>query len=156
MAIEQLIRLPLSANWLDRVRDVALEGLRTAPSELRSAGVLAAVELAENALKFGGPLPGGTEAALRLQYGTHELRIFSENGASPERYRRVSEQIRKIDACEDRQVLYLERLNYLLQATANDGVGLGLIRLVHEGGFGLSCSYEEPVLTVSAVRPIPG
>ncbi len=156
MAIEQLIRLPLSANWLDRVRDVALEGLRTAPSELRSAGVLAAVELAENALKFGGPLPGGTEAALRVRYGESELRIFSENGASPERYRRVSEQIRKIDASEDRQLLYLERLNYLLQATANDGVGLGLIRLVHEGGFTLSCTYEEPVLTISAVRAILG
>lgn len=156
MAIEQLIRLPLSANWLDRVRDVALEGLRTAPSDLRSAGVLAAVELAENALKFGGPLPGGTEATLRVQYGTTELRIVSQNGASPERYRRVNEQIRKIEASQDRQILYLERLNYLLQATANDGVGLGLIRLVHEGGFALSSTYEEPTLTISAVRPIPG
>ncbi len=32
--------------------------------------------------------------------------------------------------------------------------GLGLIRLVHEGGFALSCTYEEPILTISAVRPI--
>jgi hypothetical protein len=154
MALEQLIRLPLSANWLDRVRDAALEGLRAAPSDVCSAGVLAAVELAENALKFGGPLPGGTEATLRVAYGSTELRIVSENGASPERFRRVSEQLSKISGCQDRQLLYMERLNYLLQATANDGVGLGLIRLAHEGGFELDCRYEEPVLTITAVRAL--
>jgi len=152
MALEQLIRLPLSANWLDRVRDAALEALRTAPSELRSAGILAAIELAENALKFGGPVPGGTDAHLRVVYGATELRVVSENGASPERFRRVSELIAKIAACADRQLLYMERLNYLLQATANDGVGLGLIRLAHEGRFELECSYDEPVLRVSATR----
>lgn len=155
MAFEQLIQLPLTANWLDRVRDAALETLRTAPADLRTAGILAAVELAENALKFGGPVPGTAEANLRLCYGSTDLRVVSENGASPERFRRVSELVDKIAACTDRQLLYVERLNSLLQSTANDGVGLGLIRLAHEGGFELSCSYQEPLLTVRAVRPIP-
>jgi hypothetical protein len=151
---EHQIRLPLSAQWLERVRTTVSDALRTESRELRAAALLAASELAENVLKFGRPTAGAADGAVRVQLGSDELRVSSESGSSPERFRSVSTLLERIANCRDTELLYVECVNRLLGSPGSESSGLGLIRVAHEGAFVLRCSYDEPNLTITAVRKL--
>jgi hypothetical protein len=151
---DQLVRLPLSAPWLERVKSSVNELLRTESRELQNAGLLAASELAENILKFGRPTSDAPEGSVSISVRGDELRIGSENGASPERSREVAQLLDRIASCANRELLYVERLNAMLRGRGGDAHGFGLIRIAHEGSFALSCRYEEPKLTIVATRKL--
>jgi hypothetical protein len=151
---EHQIRLPLSAQWLERVRTTVSDVLHTQSRELRTAALLAASELAENVLKFGRPTDDAADGAVRVQLAADELRVSSESGSSPERFRSVAMLIERIASCQDTELLYVERLNQLLGSPGSESSGLGLIRVAHEGAFVLGCSYDEPNLTITAVRKL--
>ena len=151
---EQQIPLPMSSQWLERVRSTVSDALREQPRELRAAALLAASELAENVLKFGRPTPEAADGSVRVALVGDELRVISECGASPERFRSVEALIERITTCVDTELLYVERLNQLLRSPGAESIGLGLIRVAHEGAFALRCSYDEPKLTIVAVRKL--
>ena len=92
--------------------------------------------------------------AVRVQLAADELRVSSESGSSPERFRNVASLIERIARCQDTELLYVERLNQLLGSPGSESSGLGLIRVAHEGAFVLGCSYDEPKLTITAVRKL--
>jgi hypothetical protein len=155
MPVQELVRLPLSAHWLERVRNTVSEALGAQPREVRAAGLLAASELAENVLKFGRPTPDAADGCVRVSLVDGELRVISESGALPERYRSVAARIERIASCAGPELLYVECMNQLLRSPGAESVGLGLVRVAHEGAFTLSCSYDEPKLTIVAARRLP-
>jgi hypothetical protein len=150
---EQLVRLPPSAQWLEQVTTAVSNALAPQPPEVRAAALLAASELAENVLKFGRPTSEAGEGSISLSLAGSELRLVTENGASPERFRSVSGLLERITTCASTELLYVERLNLLL-ASKVESTGLGLLRVAHEGNFVLRCTYDEPKLTITAVRKL--
>lgn len=154
MPREQQIEIPPMAPFFEQVQALALRVLAEQSVELRTAGVLAAAELAENVLKFGGPLPSGAAGSVRVRLEADTLCVESECGASPDGFRSVARVIERVTACEDTSVLYVERLNALLTTDSAGSAGLGLLRLAHEGKFALACRYDEPLLTIAARRAL--
>lgn len=151
---DQVVRLPLTAPWLERVRSSVSELLRNEPRELRQAALLVATQLAENVLKFGRPAADSPEGSVSIGLSGDELSIASENGASPDRFRAVTEAIERVVNCQNRELLYVERLSSMLRGSDGGSLGFGLLRIVHEGAFALRCRYDEPKLTIVATRSL--
>src|SRR5215813_9391006 len=152
--IQAHLQLSFAPMW-PNVREIrqrvglALEGC---PAQLRSAAIMTASELVENAIKYGESVAAAKTVTFVLEATSEMLLIRVVNGSTnvhgvAELERRVQE----LRSADDKQALYLARLEQLL-ANAEESGKLGIYRIGFEGGFDLQLEYLNDVVTVTATR----
>ena len=150
---EQCLKLPLSWGFIDRVRATVWEALRFQATDVREAAVMVAAELAENVIKYGEPLEGDHCGYVSLSPSDGRITLRTVNGvSSAARAGKLMERIATIQASEDVGALYAARMHQMLLNPAEADSQLGLLRIAYEGNFRLSCTYEAPVLVITAER----
>ena len=149
------IEVPIVWEYVRQVRqqvDVALAHL---DEESRSAAVMVASELLENAIKYGTAVPALGRTRVTLQYSAQQIEIRVENGLvdadSYERLRAIVESMRDDAACEK---LYMARIQQLIDNPFQKNQ-LGLYRIGYEGKFALSCNLDKQILCMTARRNLP-
>ena len=148
------LSIPIVWQYVRDVRARVRAVLASHPPELRDAAVMVASELVENAIKYGESVPKAPEAVIRVGVSDTEIRVEVSNGVrSTDIVRELRTHIEQITNASNRGDLYVARVEELLNS-ANTRGRLGLYRIGHEGGFELSCSYVDQVLTVTATRGI--
>ncbi|MBN1611296.1 MAG: hypothetical protein JW940_31980 [Polyangiaceae bacterium] len=126
------------------------------PSEFRSAAMMAASELLENAVKYGDGVPQAPQILFTLGLSDGVLQLRTVNGShDAQNVERLQARLDRLAASKDPAELYLDAIRAMLTpATGQAGNGLGLYRIVAEGGFALSCQYVDHVVGVLATRRI--
>ena len=152
--MEAHLELSFQPMWpnVRKIRQQVGATLEACPQGLRSAAVMTASELVENAIKYGESVPAARTVTFVLEATAESLCIRVVNGSTntvgvAELDRRVQE-LRRAD---DRQALYLARLEQLL-ANADESGKLGIYRIGFEGGFDLQLDYMDDVVTMTATR----
>jgi len=121
--------------------------------EVREAAALAVSELAENVVKYGAGGERHASATLAIGVERDTIRIRVKNAARTRNdATSVMSTISKIAASPSVSELYRARLRELFQNPALPRAQLGLLRIAFEGGFRLSCKYEDPFLEIVAER----
>ena len=151
----QLTFEPMWPNVREIRQRVGL-ALEECPAQLRSAAIMTASELVENAIKYGESVPAAKTVTFVLEATSDLLFIRVVNGSTnavgvAELERRVQE----LRGATDKQALYLARLEQLL-ADAGESGKLGIYRIGFEGGFDLQLEYTNEVVTVTATRKSNG
>jgi hypothetical protein len=148
------LRLTFPPMWpnVRKIRHEVGTALEACPAALRSAAMMTSSELVENAIKYGEKVPGAEAATFLLEATPGLLSIRVVNGSTnalgvAELARRVEE----LSRAEDKQALYLSRLEELL-VHADESGKLGIYRIGFEGGFELECDYTNNLVTVTATR----
>lgn len=147
------VTVPLAWHWIERVRELVAQALADESDELREASVMVASELAENLVKYGRGVGGVESGQVRIEVTPTAVTIVSKNGAPPDRAAQVQAVIDRMSGGDVSQ-LYLERLTEMASRPGESESELGLLRIGFEGGFGVTCSYDEPDLTIRATRSI--
>jgi len=152
--MEALLQLTFEPMWpnVREIRRRVGDALEHCPAALRSAAIMTASELVENAIKYGESVPAARTVTFVLEATAESLCIRVVNGSTntvgvAELDRRVQE-LRQAD---DKQALYLTRLEQLL-ADADESGKLGIYRIGFEGGFDLDLDYMNDVVSVTATR----
>ena len=148
------LELIFEPMWLNvrKIRQQVGATLEACGRELRSAAMMTASELLENAIKYGESVPAAPTVSFSLEASDGQLTIRVVNGSTnlsgvAELERRVTE----LAAATNKQALYMARLEQLL-AHADDSGKLGIYRIGFEGGFDLALDYTDDVVTVIATR----
>jgi hypothetical protein len=156
VVVELTLNLP-GGMW-QRIRDVrnrVAEASAHLPVEMRDAAVMVTGELLENAVKYGACVPDSSDIVVRYSIDEGRVSIVVQNGvASRAAFDEVAARIAQIAASEDREALYIARLQEMLRSHSAGG-GLGLYRIGFEGRFDLTCECIGQVLTVKATRELP-
>jgi hypothetical protein len=152
--MEAHLQLTFAPMWpnVREIRQRVGAALKDCPAQLRSAAVMTASELVENAIKYGESVPAASTVTFVMDASPAVLSMRVVNGSTnsagvAELQRRVQE----LRASEDKQALYLARLEQLL-ADADESGKLGIYRIGFEGGFDLQLEYTNDVVTVTATR----
>jgi hypothetical protein len=134
------------------VRTEIGERLVSCSTALRSAAMMTASELLENAIKYGESVPQAEWISFSLQASEDRIRIQVVNGSTNRAGVDVLlARVEELASVSDKSALYLNRLQELISNPEESG-RLGLYRIAFEGGFDLSCEYAEGVVKVTAVR----
>jgi anti-sigma regulatory factor (Ser/Thr protein kinase) len=149
------IEVPIVWEYVRKVRQQVDAALAHLDEDSRSAAVMVASELLENAIKYGTAVPALGRTRVTLSYSPQQIEIRVENGlvdaASYERVHAMVESMRDDAVCEK---LYLARIQQLIDNPFQKNQ-LGLYRIGYEGKFSLSCSLENQVLCMTARRNLP-
>lgn len=146
--------IPIVWHFVREIRKHLGESLADQPAELREASVMVASELVENAIKYGDSVPGARIATIELFVDSEQVRIVVTNGiSSADRALEVAAMLDRIADAPDPTVLYVERLQVLLENPNIKGK-LGFLRIGLEAGFELASSYSDGILTITAIRGI--
>jgi hypothetical protein len=147
--------IPIAWHHIREARTLVHEALAQHDRALRDAAGMTLSELLENALKYGEAVPGMPGASYTLQVEEGFIEVQVSNGlTSEESLAELKRRIDAIGAAADKQALYIERLEEIMNNPAVGGQ-LGLFRIGCEGGFDLSYRFEPPLLTVTARRALP-
>lgn len=147
--------IPIAWHHIREARTLVHDALTHRDRALREAAGMSLSELLENALKYGEPVPGMPGASYTIVVEDDYVEVQVSNGlTSEESLAELKRRIDAISAAPDKQALYIERLEEIMN---NPSVGgqLGLFRIGCEGGFDLSYRFDPPVLTVTARRALP-
>jgi hypothetical protein len=138
------------------VRDKVGVLLKGYPAGLRSAVMMTASELLENAVKYGYSIDRAPRILFSLSLGNGLIQIRTVNGSNQSHnVERLQSRLQLLATTEDPTALYLNSIQQMLaHPKENGGDGLGLYRVVAEGGFALSCQYAHGVVDVLATRSI--
>jgi hypothetical protein len=125
-------------------------------SELRSAAMMTASELLENAVKYGDGVPQAPQIVFTLSLTEALIQLRTVNGSDDgQNVERLKARLERLAASEDPAALYLDAIRGMLTPPTRDaGDGLGLYRIAAEGGFALSCQYVDRIVDVLATRRI--
>jgi hypothetical protein len=152
--MEARLELTFEPMWptVRKIRQQVGAALEACRQELRSAAMMTASELVENAIKYGESVPAASNVTLSLEVTAGQLSIRVVNGSTnlagvAELERRVGD----LAAATNKQALYLARLEQLL-AHSDDSGKLGIYRIGFEGGFDLALDYRNDVVTMTATR----
>jgi hypothetical protein len=148
------LELTFQPMWpnVRRVRQEVGAALEVGPADLRSAAVMTASELVENAIKYGETVPAAKTVTFSLHAGAGLLQIRVANGSTNAAgVAELGRRVRELREAADKQALYLSRLEHLLAHQEESGK-LGIYRIGFEGGFDLELAYAEDVVTVTATR----
>jgi hypothetical protein len=150
---ERTCRVARDRGGVDHARRFAELAVSYCDSEAKEATSMVVTELAENIVKYSEKAGGFFAGTIAIAVSDGAIRIRATNQvASVDDARHVQEALAQIAAAESLMELYRSRLAELF---ANPGLSrsqLGLLRVACEGGFHLSCSYDESFLTVVAER----
>jgi hypothetical protein len=153
---QPLLDMPVRTMWSEvaAVRERVAALLADVSESTRTAAVMTASELVENAVKYGEPVPGNESASVVLAIDGDVLRIVVRNGvAAAETVEDLIHHVERVTASQDRAALYLDRLRELMMS-GGGASKLGIYRIACEGGFDLACTFSERVVTVTASRRI--
>ncbi|HLK91826.1 MAG TPA: hypothetical protein VKZ18_18185 [Polyangia bacterium] len=152
--MEAHLELTFQPMWpnVRKIRQQVGAALEACKPELRSAAMMTASELVENAIKYGENVAAAPTVSFSLEASGGQLVIRVVNGSTNvagvgELARRVNE----LASATNKQTLYQARLEQLL-AHQDDSGKLGIYRIGFEGGFELSLDYRNDVVTVTATR----
>jgi hypothetical protein len=153
--VEFTLNIPAAWQHIREVRARIASAMAGYPADLREAVVMTAAELTENAIKYGEDVQELPHAWVRLTILPKEIVVIVANGVSDdESVDALRRNIETIQAAQDKQALYLKRLQELTDAPTAHG-RLGLIRIAFEGQFELAYTYTKPIIVVTARRAIP-
>lgn len=148
------LSIPLAWQYVRQVRSALAEALGGHDERLRRAAIMTGSELVENAIKYGESVESLTHVLFSFDLGPREITLHIANGTTNlDGVRELGHQLDLITAAPDKERLYMGRLRELIADPSQTG-GLGLFRIGFEGRFGLSWSYREQVVTVTATRGI--
>ena len=150
---DQLWTLPFQWQSVEVVHASLHACLQAEHQELRDAINMAASELAENLVKYGSAAMGRAAGTLSLHREPGAVSLCTENGASRDDADLVTSTITTAQGA-GAEAAYLRRLEELACVSRTPYSRLGLLRILFEGGFDLSCRYEEPLLTIIAHRSL--
>lgn len=123
--------------------------------EITDASKMTASELIENAVKYGCSIEDGTGIQFELVLDENCIRIIVRNKVlSQDDFENVKSHIDNVNASNNPQELYLQRLMMLMENTRLSKSQLGLYRIAYEGEFKLEYDYDDSILTVMATRKI--
>jgi hypothetical protein len=124
----------------------------------RDAMVLAAAELAENVVKYGVKHDDPRAGAISVTLLGNVARLCATNAvASADDAKSVIDIVARLAAASSGGAeLYRARMQELFINPGAQRARLGLIRLVFEGGFRLSASFDPPLLQIVAERRCRG
>ncbi len=154
MTMDTRLQLTFDPMWpnVRRIRQSVGAALEARGSSLRNAAMMTASELVENAIKYGECVPGAETVMFSLEATPTVCRIRVVNGSTNATgVAELSRRVKELARAEDRQALYLARLEQLLAHTEESGK-LGVYRIGFEGGFDLECDYTNNVVTMTATR----
>lgn len=149
------INIPIAWEYVRAVRQQVAAALTDYPEELRSAAVMVASELVENAIKYGASIPALPWARFRFEATSDHVQIQVSNGLIDTKSLQLLEcivkQLQDEAACEQ---LYMTRLQELVNDPLQPN-RLGLYRIGYEGKFTLEYTYADQILTMTARRRVP-
>ena len=155
MSNKFFIHIPMAWEYVRSVRQQVHDALADYSEDLRSASVMVASELVENAIKYGVAVPELPWTRFAFEVSAEEILMEISNGLTDAgvfaHFRRRIEELRQPGAGER---LYLTRLQQLVDNPLPPN-RLGLYRISFEGNFSLDLIYEDQVLTIKAHRKLP-
>ncbi len=146
-----LLLMSISPQWdeIERVRTSAHDRLLSPYGvDVADAVSMAAAELAENGVKYG---TGDVIIALRELPGAVEVSVTNDTGGSAS----LDAKIAWIRACASPEEAYRQALEGVVLGGVVQTGGLGLVRIVYEGGCELSVEHQDDRVTVRARRAVP-
>jgi hypothetical protein len=152
--MEAHLELTVEPMWpnVRKIRQEVGTALDRCGQELRSAAMMTASELVENAIKYGENVPAAPTVNFSLQASAGQLTIRVVNGSTNlAGVAELDRRVKELATATNRQALYLARLEQLL-AHADDSGKLGIYRIGFEGGFDLALDYQNDVVAVTATR----
>lgn len=155
-AMEHRLNRTIEPAWstIRTIREEVGQLLEKLPSEPRSATMMTASELLENAVKYGERVPGAPRIVFSLSALEDRIRIQVVNGSTElDCVQELKERIEEVTRAEDKTALYVRRLQELI-ANPNQNCKLGIYRIGVEGGFDLAYDYVDSMVTVVASRRI--
>lgn len=115
---------------------------------------MAAGELAENVVKFGEDVGGvAGQVVISRTDDSVEIRTANRLGDAT-RAQKLAERLGRIGDAESAKTQFVERIAEIIQEPEHTTTALGLLRIVYEGLFELSCTYADATMTVVAARSI--
>ncbi len=119
------------------------------------AATICAVELVENAVKYGESVPNMQYIQFSLNYQHNTIEVRVSNGVvNPEDLKTVTDTIDAINAGSDPDQLYLKRLTALMESQGLSRSQLGIYRIASETGFVLQYEVVDNSITVIATRKV--
>jgi hypothetical protein len=154
MNMEAHLELTFQPMWpnVRKIRQEVGAALEAFSRELRSAAIMTASELVENAIKYGENVPAAPNVTFSLQIHAGQISIRVVNGsANAAGVGELARRVKELTSATNKQTLYMARLEQLL-AHSDDSGKLGIYRIGFEGGFDLALDYSNDVVTVTATR----
>jgi hypothetical protein len=146
------INFPHTWQHTRTVRKCVGDALAADDPDRRSAAMMAASELVENAIKYGEEVPQAPGITFAMLQDAEGMRIEVCNGSTDiEGIGRLERRVAEIASTPDKAALYMARLEELLAQPLESGK-LGLYRIAFEGQFDLQCRYANNVVTMIATR----
>jgi anti-sigma regulatory factor (Ser/Thr protein kinase) len=146
------ISVPHSWQYVRTVRHKVDQVLKDFDADARSATVMAAAELVENAIKYGESVPSAETISFGLTVDGDCTRIEVVNGSTDARgVEELQKRIEEVSGAHDGAALYMSRLEELMADPSESGK-LGIYRIALEGQFTLRCHYANLVVAVTASR----
>lgn len=152
--MEAHLELTFQPMWpnVRKIRQQVSAALEACPQELRSAAMMTASELVENAIKYGENVAAAQSVTFSLEIHAGQISIRVVNGSTNAAgVAELDRRVKELAAATNKQTLYMARLEQLL-AHSDDSGKLGIYRIGFEGGFDLALDYSNDVVTVTATR----
>ena len=156
--MEAHLELSFQPMWPNerKIRQQVGATLEACRQELRTAAVMTASELVENAIKYGESVPGAPSVTFWLEATAQRLAIRVINGSTNALgVAELERRVKDLSGAANKEALYLARLEQLL-AHSEDSGKLGIYRIGFEGGFDLALDYTNDVVTMTATRNADG
>lgn len=152
-----LIETEIQPAWhlVRAIRQQVAEALSDYSPELRTAAMITASELVENAVKYGDGVIAASTIRFSISICGDEMCIRVINGSTNRAaVEGLLTRVDEIRGTPDKEALYLGRLQQLVACPGESGK-LGLYRMAFEGQFELTGTYEDGVVTMTASRRMP-
>ncbi|WCL50454.1 hypothetical protein [Leptospira sp. GIMC2001] len=135
----------------DKIR-IAMAGLNQGEIDF---AVMTASELLENAIKYGVANENISQVGFEFDLGTNKLMVKVKNGVNAnDSVDDLIFMMKKIKNTDNARMLYIERLQEIMEDPAQSGSHLGLYRIISEGGYDLDYNYSNQTLEMIATKKI--
>lgn len=154
------LQFNISAEWsrigLVRKAVAASVSVLVADGVLSQDLAMVSAELLENAVKYGSS--GTVSFSLEIEGGLAVIRVANDVEGSGDSKRKLRSRLEWIESYPDPTDAFVEALRQVAESADSERTssGLGLIRIVSEGGCALDCDDSKPgTIVMSARRAVP-
>jgi hypothetical protein len=154
------IFFPFDPHWknINSIRVSILNCISVLFDDYDKANAIAMVcaELLENAVKYGEEEGDTSSISCKLTGNEHEVTIEVNNRytTTEDRLQHFFKTIDYLNSCEDPRKAYTDKLVQMYNDPndASEHGGIGLYRIVYEGGFSLEYAIHDKTITITAKR----